>query len=76
MTSSLSRRRLLQIAGATASASATGPLLGAAPAHAAVVPPVRADIGALAHPFALGQVRLTVMMFVVTLRVGLTLRLT
>ncbi|MEF9907169.1 beta-L-arabinofuranosidase domain-containing protein [Streptomyces sp. P9-A2] len=59
MTSSLNRRRLLQIAGATAAASATGPLLGAVPAHAAVVPPVRADIGALAHPFALGQVRLT-----------------
>lgn len=59
MTSSLSRRRLLQIAGTTAAASATGPLLGTAPAHAAVVPPVRADIGALAHPFALGQVRLT-----------------
>ncbi|MFE9922788.1 beta-L-arabinofuranosidase domain-containing protein [Streptomyces sp. NPDC005774] len=59
MTSSLSRRRLLQAAGATAAASATGPLLGATPAHAAVVPPVRTDIGALAHPFALGQVRLT-----------------
>ncbi|MFI8090678.1 beta-L-arabinofuranosidase domain-containing protein [Streptomyces sp. NPDC086080] len=59
MTSSLSRRRLLQIAGATATACASGPLLGAAPAHASVVPPARADIGALAHPFALGQVRLT-----------------
>ncbi|MFD7712763.1 beta-L-arabinofuranosidase domain-containing protein [Streptomyces sp. NPDC059785] len=57
--SSLSRRRLLQAAGATAVASAAGPLLGASPAHAAVVPPARADTGVLARPFELGQVRLT-----------------
>ncbi|WP_328869103.1 glycoside hydrolase family 127 protein [Streptomyces sp. NBC_00287] len=59
MPSELSRRRLLQAAGASVAASATGSLLGSAPAHAAVVPPVRSDIGALAHPFELGQVRLT-----------------
>jgi DUF1680 family protein len=59
MASSVSRRRLLQIAGATVAASATGSLIGASPAQAAAVPPARADIGALAHPFELGQVRLT-----------------
>jgi DUF1680 family protein len=53
------RRRLLQIAGATAVASVAGDVVGGSPAQAAVIPPVRADIGALAHPFALGQVRLT-----------------
>ncbi|WP_030735151.1 beta-L-arabinofuranosidase domain-containing protein [Streptomyces sp. NRRL S-31] len=58
MSSSVSRRRLLQVAGATAAASATGSLIGASPARAAV-PPARADIGVSAHPFALGQVRLT-----------------
>ncbi|MDT9699086.1 beta-L-arabinofuranosidase domain-containing protein [Streptomyces sp. P17] len=55
----LSRRRLLQAAGASVAASATGSLLGGTPAHAAVVPPVRSDIGALVHPFELGQVRLS-----------------
>jgi DUF1680 family protein len=55
----VSRRRLLQAAGAAAVASATQPLLGSSPAQAAVVPPVRADIGVSAHPFAFGQVRLT-----------------
>ncbi|MFJ4328527.1 beta-L-arabinofuranosidase domain-containing protein [Streptomyces tricolor] len=58
MSSSVSRRRLLQLAGATAAASATGSFIGASPARAAV-PPARADIGVSAHPFALGQVRLT-----------------
>ena len=58
MSSSVSRRRLLQIAGATAAASATGTFMGASPAHAAI-PPARADIGVSAHPFALDQVRLT-----------------
>ncbi|MFF4173260.1 beta-L-arabinofuranosidase domain-containing protein [Streptomyces sp. NPDC001744] len=58
MPSSVSRRRLLQLAGATAAASAAGPLLGGSAARAAV-PPARADIGTLASPFALGQVRMT-----------------
>ncbi|OXS30881.1 beta-L-arabinofuranosidase domain-containing protein [Streptomyces sp. XY006] len=54
----ISRRHLLHIAGATAAASATGSLIGGSAAHAAV-PPARADIGVSAHPFMLGQVRLT-----------------
>ncbi|MCC9710891.1 glycoside hydrolase family 127 protein [Streptomyces sp. MNU76] len=58
MSSSLSRRRLLQAAGVTVVASATGPLLGASSAHAVVLP-ARADIGVSAHPFEIGQVRLT-----------------
>jgi DUF1680 family protein len=59
MPSSFSRRRLLQAAGATAAASATGFFIGGSAAHAAAVPPARADIGVLAHPFEFGQVRLT-----------------
>ncbi|MFD6563811.1 beta-L-arabinofuranosidase domain-containing protein [Micromonospora profundi] len=56
----ISRRRVLQAAGATAVISATGgTLLGAGPAAAAVVPPARADLGVGAYPFELGQVRLT-----------------
>jgi uncharacterized protein len=58
MPSSVSRRRLLQVAGATTPASATASFIGASPARAAV-PPARADIGGSAHPFTLGQVRLT-----------------
>ncbi|MFV2119858.1 beta-L-arabinofuranosidase domain-containing protein [Streptomyces sp. Act-28] len=58
MSSSVSRRRLLRIAGATVAASAAGPLVGGSPARAAV-PPARPDAGALAHPFEFGQVRLT-----------------
>ncbi|WP_030854049.1 beta-L-arabinofuranosidase domain-containing protein [Streptomyces sp. NRRL S-475] len=58
MSSFVSRRRLLQAAGATVAASATGSFMGASSARAAV-PPARADIGVLAHPFELGQVRLT-----------------
>ncbi|MDT9684240.1 glycoside hydrolase family 127 protein [Streptomyces sp. TRM76323] len=58
MSSSVSRRRLLQLAGITAAATAAGPLAGHSPARAAI-PPARADIGALAFPFDLGQVRLT-----------------
>ncbi|MFF5973084.1 beta-L-arabinofuranosidase domain-containing protein [Streptomyces sp. NPDC012769] len=50
----ISRRRLLQVAGATAA----GTFMGAPPARAAV-PPARADSGVSAHPFALGRVRLT-----------------
>ncbi|GAA2734856.1 beta-L-arabinofuranosidase domain-containing protein [Streptomyces nogalater] len=58
MSSSVSRRRLLQLAGVTAVASAAGPVLGGSAAHAAL-PPARPDIGAQAFPFELGQVRLT-----------------
>ncbi|WP_033308687.1 beta-L-arabinofuranosidase domain-containing protein [Streptomyces iakyrus] len=58
MSSSVSRRRLLQAVGATAAAPVTGSVVRASPAHAAV-PPARADIGVSAHPFALEQVRLT-----------------
>ncbi|MEU0388950.1 twin-arginine translocation signal domain-containing protein, partial [Streptomyces chartreusis] len=58
MSHSVSRRRLLKAAGATAAASATGSFIGSSPAHAAI-PPARADIGVSAHPFELGQVRLT-----------------
>ncbi|MFM9589427.1 beta-L-arabinofuranosidase domain-containing protein [Streptomyces scabiei] len=58
MASPVSRRRLLQAAGATAAASAAGSLIGSSTASAAV-PPARADIGVLAHPFGLDQVRLT-----------------
>ncbi|MBU2665006.1 glycoside hydrolase family 127 protein [Actinoplanes bogorensis] len=53
---SLSRRRLLQAAGATA--VATGVAAVASPAAAALAP-ARADIGVGAYPFELGQVRLT-----------------
>jgi DUF1680 family protein len=56
----VSRRRVLQVAGAGALASAAGAgLAGARPAGAAVVPPARADIGVSAFAFELGQVRLT-----------------
>ncbi|WP_428965749.1 beta-L-arabinofuranosidase domain-containing protein [Micromonospora fluostatini] len=55
---SLSRRRLLQAAGVTAVAAAAGPIVGAAPASAAL-PPARPDLGVGAYPFDLGQVRLT-----------------
>ncbi|MFJ6166936.1 beta-L-arabinofuranosidase domain-containing protein [Micromonospora orduensis] len=56
----ISRRRVLQAAGATAVMSATGAtVLNPSPASAAVVPPVRADIGVSAYPFDPGQVRLT-----------------
>ncbi|MET0419852.1 MAG: beta-L-arabinofuranosidase domain-containing protein, partial [Actinoplanes sp.] len=59
MTSSpISRRRVLQIAGAGAIVSATG-VSGATAALAAELPPARADIGVSAYPFPLGQVRLT-----------------
>ncbi|MFI8930845.1 beta-L-arabinofuranosidase domain-containing protein [Streptomyces sp. NPDC053474] len=58
MSSPISRRRLLQVAGATAAASATGSLIGGSPAHAAIRR-AKADIGVSAHPFELGQVRLT-----------------
>ncbi|MGX7672419.1 beta-L-arabinofuranosidase domain-containing protein [Plantactinospora sp. DSM 117369] len=63
----MSRRRLLQAAGAatvaTAAGTATvataaGPAIAGARA-AAALPPVRPDIGVSAYPFELGQVRLT-----------------
>ncbi|MEV4071515.1 beta-L-arabinofuranosidase domain-containing protein [Nonomuraea fuscirosea] len=55
---SLSRRRLLQAAGATAALSATGQLTGMSPALAAI-PWARSDLGVSAYEFDLGQVRLT-----------------
>ncbi|TDE56279.1 hypothetical protein E1295_10960 [Nonomuraea mesophila] len=55
---SLSRRQLLQAAGATVAFSAAGQVAGAPPALAAL-PWARADIGVSAHAFDLGQVRLT-----------------
>jgi len=56
----LSRRRLLQAAGATAVGSAIGAAtVSPAPASAAVLPPARPDLGVAAYPFDLGQVRLT-----------------
>ncbi|MET8231667.1 beta-L-arabinofuranosidase domain-containing protein [Micromonospora sp. NPDC005298] len=56
----ISRRRVLQAAGATAVVSATGAtVIGASAASAAVVPPARTDIGVSAYPFDPGQVRLT-----------------
>ncbi|MBY8852415.1 glycoside hydrolase family 127 protein, partial [Saccharothrix sp. MB29] len=56
--SRFTRRTLLQAAGvAAASTAAPGLLQGTAAADA--VPPVRADIGVSAHPFDLGQARLT-----------------
>ncbi|MFC7308180.1 beta-L-arabinofuranosidase domain-containing protein [Streptomyces monticola] len=58
MSSFVNRRRLLQIAGATAAASAARSFIGESPVHAAT-PSARAAIGVLAQPFALGQVRLT-----------------
>ncbi|MEV0902223.1 beta-L-arabinofuranosidase domain-containing protein [Actinoplanes sp. NPDC049802] len=51
----VSRRRVLGVAIASAAAPA---LLRAAPAAAALVPPVRADQGVAAYPFDFGQVRL------------------
>jgi DUF1680 family protein len=60
VSSSLSRRQLLQAAGAGALVSAGGAsLFTATGAAAAVVAPVRSDIGAGASAFDLGQVRLT-----------------
>ncbi|GIF08541.1 beta-L-arabinofuranosidase domain-containing protein [Actinoplanes siamensis] len=58
---SLSRRHLLQAAGAGAVFSAIGGpgVLPATPAFAATLPPARADFGVAAYPFDLGQVRLT-----------------
>ncbi|GAB2967950.1 beta-L-arabinofuranosidase domain-containing protein [Saccharothrix stipae] len=59
--SALNRRRLLQAAGVAALATAaTAAVTSLAPvAGAAVVPPVRDDIGVSAFPFELDQVRLT-----------------
>ncbi|MET7452144.1 beta-L-arabinofuranosidase domain-containing protein [Streptomyces sp. NPDC005574] len=58
MSSSVSRRRLLHIAGAIAAASVTGSTLGSSTARAAGASP-RAAVGVLAQPFELGQVQLT-----------------
>ncbi|WDZ82923.1 beta-L-arabinofuranosidase domain-containing protein [Micromonospora cathayae] len=54
----LSRRHLLQAAGAVTVASAVGPAIAGSPAQAALAP-VRPDLGVSAYPFELGQVRLT-----------------
>ncbi|MFD9835761.1 beta-L-arabinofuranosidase domain-containing protein [[Kitasatospora] papulosa] len=59
MSTPLSRRRLLQLSGAALAATAAPPLLGSSTAAAAAIAPVRPDIGALAFPFDLGQVKLT-----------------
>ena len=57
---SLSRRRLLQLAGVAGLAAAAGPQLGPiARSHAAELAQARAEIGTRARPFELGQVRLT-----------------
>jgi DUF1680 family protein len=56
--SRLSRRRLLQAAGVAAVATAAPTVVSGGTAQAEV-PPVRPDIGVSAHPFELGQVRLT-----------------
>ncbi|TDC22541.1 hypothetical protein E1265_15415 [Streptomyces sp. 8K308] len=58
MSSSVSRRGLLRAAGAATVASAAGSAVGIPSARAATAP-ARAEIGVLAHPFELGQVRLT-----------------
>ncbi len=58
MSSPLSRRTLLQAVGVAAVAT-TVPGLTSGPAVAATVPPARGDLGVSAHPFDLGEVRLT-----------------
>ncbi|GAB1818825.1 beta-L-arabinofuranosidase domain-containing protein [Herbidospora sp. RD11066] len=55
---SLSRRQLFRAAGATVAFSAAGQVIGTSSAQAAL-PWARADIGAAAYEFDLGQVRLT-----------------
>ncbi|WP_344948554.1 beta-L-arabinofuranosidase domain-containing protein [Actinomadura miaoliensis] len=54
MSSSVSRRRFLEAAGAVAVTSVAGSAVGRSPARAAAAP-----VGASASPFDLGQVRLT-----------------
>ena len=54
----MSRRRLLQAAGAATVFSAVAPLVGGSAASAGLAP-VRPDIGVSAYPFELEQVRLT-----------------
>ena len=57
---SLSRRRLLQLAGVAGLAAAAGPQLGPiSRSYAAELAQARAEIGTRARPFELGQVRLT-----------------
>ncbi|MFF0119418.1 beta-L-arabinofuranosidase domain-containing protein [Micromonospora arida] len=55
----LSRRHLLQAAGATVVVSASGVAVSPGSASAAVVPPARSDIGVSAYAFDPGQVRLS-----------------
>ncbi|MEV4349058.1 beta-L-arabinofuranosidase domain-containing protein [Actinoplanes sp. NPDC049596] len=59
MSSSLSRRRLLQAFGVGVASAAGGAGLLRPGAAAAAVPPARPDLGVSAYPFDLGQVRLT-----------------
>lgn len=54
----MSRRRLLQAAGAATLATAVGSTAGPSPA-AAALDPARPDIGVSAYPFDLGEVQLT-----------------
>ncbi|SMD25283.1 hypothetical protein SAMN05661093_09021 [Kibdelosporangium aridum] len=56
--SPLNRRKLFQALG-VAGVATTAPALFTTPAQAAAIPPVRTDIGVSAHPFDLGEVRLT-----------------
>ncbi|MEU4769956.1 beta-L-arabinofuranosidase domain-containing protein [Actinosynnema sp. NPDC023794] len=58
MSSPMSRRTLLQAVGVAAVAT-TVPGLTPGSAVAATVPPVRSDLGVAAHPFDLGEVRLS-----------------
>ncbi|MDH2430813.1 beta-L-arabinofuranosidase domain-containing protein [Sphaerisporangium sp. TRM90804] len=55
----LSRRQLFQAAGVAVVASTAAQAVGTPAAEAAIVPPVRPDIGVSAYAFDLGQVRLT-----------------
>ncbi|MEV4417598.1 beta-L-arabinofuranosidase domain-containing protein [Catellatospora sp. NPDC049609] len=57
-TSSVSRRRVMQAAGAAAAVTAV-PAVVAPGRAAAALPPARPDTGVSAYPFELGQVRLT-----------------
>ena len=56
---SLSRRRLLQLAGVAGLAAAAGPQLRHHPGASSQLAQARAEIGTRARPFDLGQVRLT-----------------
>ncbi|MFC6080309.1 beta-L-arabinofuranosidase domain-containing protein [Sphaerisporangium aureirubrum] len=58
--SPLNRRQLFQATGVALVATTAGPVaFGSSAAEAAVVPPVRPDLGVSAYPFDYGQVRLS-----------------